>query len=293
MHETWSWHAYRSALGFLWKNSCDSLSIGRKRVRDGSCNIRTGRRPRLPNPCVIPLDFAVGRKQPCVVWGPVDGRFLVWWVIDNVVWTNSWLSIAGTCCGLTGVGAGEEQAQKAIAGEASRCGEDKLAWFEGPHGQRGQVRAAWWQEQDEVDGRFLGWASKPRSSRDFVGAEPWVVIGGGYIKFAGFAVVHQKTTRLLGWATKPRPKTGRGCQAITGLTGWWNRSDRFGVAGRREASKRRTRVGIARLASRLREVWSLSICSMVLRRQSPKVPLVGVYPSLCNRGSLVFWLASI
>jgi hypothetical protein len=24
------------------------------------------------------------------------------------------------------------------------------------------------------------------------------VIGGGYIKFAGFAVVHQKTTRLLG-----------------------------------------------------------------------------------------------
>jgi hypothetical protein len=25
-----------------------------------------------------------------------------------------------------------------------------------------------------------------------------VVIGGGYIKFAGFAVVHQKITRLLG-----------------------------------------------------------------------------------------------
>jgi hypothetical protein len=30
--------------------------------------------------------------------------------IDNVVWTNSWLSIAGAGCGLTGVGAGEEQA---------------------------------------------------------------------------------------------------------------------------------------------------------------------------------------
>jgi hypothetical protein len=27
-------------------------------------------------------------------------------------------------------------------------------------------------------GRFLGWASKPRSSRDYVGAESWVVIGG-------------------------------------------------------------------------------------------------------------------
>jgi hypothetical protein len=62
---------------------------------------------------------------PCVVRGPVDGRFLVWWLIDNVVWTDSWLSIAGAGCGLTGVGAGEEQARKVVAGEASRCGEDK------------------------------------------------------------------------------------------------------------------------------------------------------------------------
>jgi hypothetical protein len=45
---------------------------------------------------------------PCVVRGPVDGRFLVWWVIDNVVWTDSWLSIAGAGCGMTRVGAGEE-----------------------------------------------------------------------------------------------------------------------------------------------------------------------------------------
>jgi hypothetical protein len=46
-------------------------------------------------------------------------------VIDNVVWTDSWLSIAGVGCNLTGVGAGEQQAQKVVAGEASRCGEDK------------------------------------------------------------------------------------------------------------------------------------------------------------------------
>jgi hypothetical protein len=46
-------------------------------------------------------------------------------VIDNVVWTYSWLSIAGAGCGLTSVGAGEEQARKVVAGEASRCGEDK------------------------------------------------------------------------------------------------------------------------------------------------------------------------
>jgi hypothetical protein len=45
-------------------------------------------------------------------------------MIDNVVWTDTWLSISAGC-GLTGVGAGEEQARKVIADEASRCGEDK------------------------------------------------------------------------------------------------------------------------------------------------------------------------
>jgi hypothetical protein len=40
------------------------------------------------------------------------------------VWTDSWLSIAGAGCSLIGVGAGEERAQKVVAGGASRC-EDK------------------------------------------------------------------------------------------------------------------------------------------------------------------------
>jgi hypothetical protein len=65
------------------------------------------------------------------------------------VWTDSWLSIAGAGCGLTGVGAGEEQARKVVAGEASWCEEDKFSSFEGPGGQRGQVRAAWLHEQQE------------------------------------------------------------------------------------------------------------------------------------------------
>jgi hypothetical protein len=42
-----------------------------------------------------------------------------------MVWTDSWLSIAGVGCGLTGVCVGEEQARKVVAGEASRCGADK------------------------------------------------------------------------------------------------------------------------------------------------------------------------
>jgi hypothetical protein len=46
-------------------------------------------------------------------------------VIANVVWTDSWLSIAGAGSSLTGVGAGEEQVRKVVAGEVSKCGEDK------------------------------------------------------------------------------------------------------------------------------------------------------------------------
>jgi hypothetical protein len=46
-------------------------------------------------------------------------------VIDNVVWTDSWLSIVGAGCGLTSVGAGEEQVRTVVVGEASKCGEDK------------------------------------------------------------------------------------------------------------------------------------------------------------------------
>jgi hypothetical protein len=37
-------------------------------------------------------------------------------VFDNVVWTDSWPSIVGAGCGLTGGGAGEEQVRKVVAG---------------------------------------------------------------------------------------------------------------------------------------------------------------------------------
>jgi hypothetical protein len=36
-------------------------------------------------------------------------------VIDNVVWTDSWPSVAGAGCGLICVGAGEERARKVYA----------------------------------------------------------------------------------------------------------------------------------------------------------------------------------
>jgi hypothetical protein len=120
-------------------------------------------------------------------------------VIDNVVWTDSWLSIARAGCGLTGAGAGEEQVRKVVAGEASKCGEDKKAWFERTGGQLSQVRTAWWPEQqDEVMDGFL--VEPQNQGRAGTTWEPSneCAIGRGYTEFVGFAVVHHKTTRLLG-----------------------------------------------------------------------------------------------
>jgi hypothetical protein len=115
------------------------------------------------------------------------------------------------------------------------------------------VRVAWWQEKQDkvVDRSRCRVAAHNRSLH------------------AGFAVVHHKTGRvtLLSHKTKT------------------------GGSARREASKRMTRVGIARLALRLREGRSPDIHPMVLQRHIPKVPLVGVYPSLGVRGILVFRLS--
>jgi hypothetical protein len=122
------------------------------------------------------------------------------------------------------------------------------------------VRAAWWQEkQDEVvDRSRCRVATHNRSLH------------------AGFAAVHHKTGRVTWFCHKTK---------IGGSAG------RYGTRAHREASKRRTRVGIARLASRLREGRSSGIRPMVQQRLIPKVPLVDVYPSLSFRGILVFRLS--
>jgi hypothetical protein len=128
-------------------------------------------------------------------------------------------------------------------------------------------------------GRFLGWAWKPMSSRDYVGAESLVAIGGGYTEFTGFPVLHQKTTGFLGWSTKLRPKNRRrSCSSSrpvwpVGLTGL------AGVRWRTpESSKRSTRVGISWLASRLSSVRLPGICPMEKIWRLPKPPLRGLYP---------------
>jgi hypothetical protein len=50
---------------------------------------------------------------------------LVWWVIDNVVWTESFPSIAGAGCSMICIGAGEERAQKDLVYVTSKVWRDK------------------------------------------------------------------------------------------------------------------------------------------------------------------------
>jgi hypothetical protein len=69
------------------------------------------------------LTCRVGEDQR--VWGLVDGHSQLWWVIDNVVWTNSWPSIAGASCDLIYDGAGEERVRKVYACGASEEWRDK------------------------------------------------------------------------------------------------------------------------------------------------------------------------
>jgi hypothetical protein len=99
--------------------------------------------------------------------------------------------------------------------------------------------------------RFLGRASKPRSSWDYVRAKSLVAIGGGYTEFAGFPVVHQKTTGFLGWSTKPKPENRRRCCSSsrpvwlvgTGLTGEDHLSDRCATTQSRIFEAEDTRRG--------------------------------------------------
>jgi hypothetical protein len=73
-------------------------------------------------------------------------------VIDNVVWTDSWLSIAGAGCDLTSVGADEEQVRKVVAmrppsvQKTSRlCSRDPMASGVkcGPHGGKNGKMKSW------------------------------------------------------------------------------------------------------------------------------------------------------
>ena len=141
-------------------------------------------------------------------------------MIDNVVWTDSWPSIAGAGCGLICVGAGEERARKVYA-------------LRGPRGverQVGSARGTWWPAGSNAS-RMV--ARKARRSR-----RPEPVQGSGSrLESARGVCGGSPQNRRVTWLNH-KTKTG-------GSAGG------DGIRARREASKRKTRVGIARLASRL------------------------------------------
>jgi hypothetical protein len=107
--------------------------------------------------CVCVVNTLIkGEVEDRSVRGPVDGHSWLWWVIDNMVWTDSWPSNAGAGCGLICVGAGEERARKVYA-------------LRGLQGVERQVGLAWgtrWPAGSSA-GRMV--ARKARRSR---GQEP-------------------------------------------------------------------------------------------------------------------------
>jgi hypothetical protein len=151
------------------------------------------------------------------VRGPVDGRSWLWWVIDNVMWTDSWPSITGAGCGLICVGASEEWARKVYA----------LRGLRGVERQVGLTRGTRWPAGSSAD-RMV--ARKARRSR-----RPEPVQGSGSCPESARGVCGgspKKTVGLLGWATKQRPEARR-AETGSGLAEkLWYRRTHGGIAGR-------------------------------------------------------------
>jgi hypothetical protein len=148
--------------------------------------------------------------------------------------------------------------------------------LEGPGGQWGQVQAAWWHEQKDevVDGFLLEPQNKGRAGTTWEPSHEWRLAEAtpsprGLQWFTrkplGYSIEPRNRGRRLDeevWPPRPvQPPMRVGQIARAGLTAHAGRSDRPG-RWRRDASKRRTRVGIARLATRLSSLRSPGIRPM-------------------------------
>jgi hypothetical protein len=155
-----------------------------------------------------------------------------------------------------------------------RSGDTSRPGSTDPMAKRDQVRAGWRQEkQDEVGYGFLVEPqNQGRAGTTWRPSHEWDW-RGGCTESVGFAAVHHKTVGVA-WLSH-KAKTG-------------GSADGDRIRARRETLKRRTRVGIARLASRLSELRSPGIRLMVLRQEFPKCPSGACILVLCNRGSFVF-----
>jgi hypothetical protein len=123
----------------------------------------------------------------------VDGRPLLWWVIDNMVWTDFWPSIAGAGCSLICVGAGEERVRKVYA----------LRGLRGVERQVGSARGTRWPAGSST-GRIVA-----RKARRSCGQEPVQGRGSRPESSCGVCGGSPQKAGLLGWTTKPRPEARR------------------------------------------------------------------------------------
>jgi hypothetical protein len=160
------------------------------------------------------------------------------------------------------------------------------------------MRAAWWHEQQDevVDGFLVEPQNQGRAGTTWEPSHLWRLAEAtpssrGLQWFTrkplGYSVEPQNRGRRLDEEVRPpRPvqPPRRGGQAAWGRSDCPGRSNRprgrsdHPGRRRRDASKRRTRVGITRLASRLSRLWSPSICLMKKFRGFPNSPLRGMYP---------------
>jgi hypothetical protein len=160
------------------------------------------------------------------------------------------------------------------------------------------VWAAWWHEQQDevVDGFLVEPQNQGRARTTWEPSHDWRLAEATpssrglqwYTrKPLGYSVEPQNRGRRLDeevWPPSPVQPPRRGGQiawagqiARAGLTAQRGRSDRPG-RWRRDALKWRTRVGIARLASRLSRLRSSGIHLMKNFRRLPNPPLRGLYP---------------
>jgi hypothetical protein len=152
-------------------------------------------------------------------WGPERPRTdgwspWLWWVFDNVVWTDFLKSIAGASCGLICVGAGEERARKVYALWGLRRVERQV----------GLTRGTRWPAGSSA-GRMV-----PRKARRSRRSEPVQVAAHNRSLHMGFAVVHHKTGQViwLNHKTKTGGSAGRDGirarrKASMSADTWWDR----------------------------------------------------------------------
>jgi hypothetical protein len=121
--------------------------------------------------CVV-NELIKGEIEDRSVRGLMDGRSWLWWVIDNVVWINSWPSIAGAGCGLICVGTCEEWVRKVYAlwglrGVEKRVGLTRgTRWPAGSSAGRMVARKARWSHRSE---QVQGSGSQPESAHEVCG----------------------------------------------------------------------------------------------------------------------------